>query len=143
MCYNIYEGKGQCRSFQVKRFYFIIKFLDLRLEERFCIRDENKELKFIMELRIEIIGMVKKQNLDVGKLFFCNRIQWVSQKELIQEKFWWGRFRTLMGFSFFSRCRQVGVAFQLFVGEVSVLFYYREYIYDFYRFSLGKSGVGR
>lgn len=143
MCYNIHEGKGQCRSLQAKRPHFITKPLDLRSEERSCIRDENKELKLTMELRTEITGMAKKQNPDVGKSSSCNRTQWVSQKELIQEKSWWGRLRTLMGLGLSSRCRQAGAASQPPVGEVSVPPHHREYIHDPHPPSLGKSGAGR
>lgn len=45
--------------------------------------DENKELKLTMELRTEITGMVKKQNIAVGKSPSFNRTQRVGQKELI------------------------------------------------------------
>lgn len=38
-----------------------------------------------MELRTEIIDLVKKQNIAVGKRPPCKRAQWVSQKELMKE----------------------------------------------------------
>lgn len=64
---NIHDEKGHCRSLQAKLPHFITKPLDLRIGGKVLCRDENEELKLTAELRTEITGIAKKENIAVEK----------------------------------------------------------------------------